>query len=81
MTEEVRPKANPSERHAALFVNVHPVEILKTTQKQKKTEDVDVATDSLKLLRAWTEASSSFPALLLICFWFFAVFHYLSYEG
>lgn len=51
VTEEVRLKANQIKRHAALFVNFHPVEISKKQHKNKqKTEDVGVATDSMKLL-------------------------------
>lgn len=38
------------------FVNFHPVEF-------SKNHDLDVATDSIKLLRAQTEASSSYPVL------------------
>ena len=47
-------------RKAALFVNFHTVEF------SEKPPDADVAADSIKLRRAQTEASSSYPVLLLI---------------
>lgn len=47
-------------RKAALFVNFHTVEF------SENPPDADVAADSIKLRRAQTEASSSYPVLLLI---------------
>lgn len=43
------------------FENFHPVSKKKT--KKKTTQDLDVAADSIKLLLAQTEASSSYPVL------------------
>lgn len=51
-------RASKRAKETQHFVNFHPVEF-----SGKKKHDLDVATDSIKLLRAQTEASSSYPVL------------------
>lgn len=53
---------------SSTFVNFHPVEF-------SMNHDLDVATDSIELQRAESNASSSYPVL------FFPLFSYLFREG